>query len=718
VVPKIRILYRNRLKRYGFPLAFLLGFFLTGNCQKTDSLNKALLTANDTQKVNILLQLSDEKIKAGSFDDGEKLLNDAITASEKISNKKFLFNSQMKFAWFHHRRGNFPKSISYSEKAMTLAKQNGDSYQIAEAENLTGMNCGRLGDFNRALDHYQQALSTFEKSANEKMLGMVYTNIAGIYFDQLDYELAITYFKKVLELARKLDSKKQIGSTLNNIAAALHNQQKNKEAKEYYLQAVQVNKENNNAGNLGYNYMNLASIEVEEGNMQKAVGYNSMARELIEKEGDKYSLVQILWQAADFELEMKHIDKGVAILEKATRLSRETGSPLILERTLKQLAGAYFLKGDYKNSAASYQEYIITKDSIVNEEVRKAVTQKQMRFEFDKQLLSDSIQAAVKENFLQQKIEAGEKESALQRKMLFISFGALLLVLGLAFVIYRSYKQNKKASKIISIQKEKVEEQKLFLEIKNKEIVDSINYAKSIQEAILPAEKTLDQLLQNYFIFFRPRDIVSGDFYWAAERNGSVFLAVADCTGHGVPGAFMSMLGVSLLNEIVIERGIDNPAEILDTLRARVIMALKQEDALNRNKDGMDISLLKLDKTKSEITFSAAVNKILFWSGGELKVVQGDKQPIGLSFGVSKKFTNHVFPYKKGDMVYMMTDGFADQFGGSTGKKFKFKPFMEAIRNFSQTDIREQKIKLTGIFDSWKASHEQVDDVLVVGFKV
>ncbi|MBC7864340.1 MAG: tetratricopeptide repeat protein, partial [Bacteroidia bacterium] len=659
----------------------LLLFFLPGlvnflSAQKEDSLKKALTAAADTQKVNIYLLLSDVKNKETKFDEAENLLKQAVSKSESLSNKKFLFNSTLKYSWFYHRRGDFPKSIRFSERAFEIAKAAGDKGEIAEAENLTGMNAGRLGNFNKAIEHYLNALPIFEKNGNKKMQGMVYTNIAGIYFDQLDYEQAVKYFKKVLEIARSQDSKKQIGSSLNNIAAALHNLGKDKEAKEYYLQAVEVNKECHNNGNLGYNYMNLASIEVEEGNMKAAIEYNTMARDLIEKEGDKYSLVQILWQAADFEMEMKHVGRSVEILERCAKLSEETGSPVILERTLKQLAAAYYANGDYKNSAKNYQKYIVTKDSIVNEEVRNAVTKKQMQFEFDKQLLSDSLQQAVEKNFLHQKIEAGEKESALQRKMLFISFGALALVLGLAFVIYRSYQQNKKASKIISHQKVEVEQQKQVLEVKNKEIVDSINYAKSIQDAVLPTEKTLNDLLKNYFILFRPRDIVSGDFYWATEKNGSTFLAVADCTGHGVPGAFMSMLGVSLLNEIVNEKGIDNPAEILDLLRTRVITALKQEDLLNKNKDGMDISLLKINKEKNEITFSSAVNKILFWSAGELKIIRGDKQPIGLSAGKSIKFTNHVFPYKKGDLIYMMTDGFADQFGGTTGKKLKFKPFL------------------------------------------
>lgn len=686
--------------------------------QNTDSLLRALKTAPDTQKVNIYLRLADEYSSASKYDEAENYFRFAEKSAADLKQKEFSFRAALRYSWFFYRRGDFPKSIHKTEEALAIATANKNAEEQAEAINLIGMNKGRLGNFRQALEYYQQALPVFEKSGNAKMLGMVYTNIAGVYFDQVDYAMAIDYFKKALELAKKRNNKKLVGSTLNNIAAALQNLQKYEEAKDYYLQAVQLNKESHNMGNLAYNYMNLAAIELEEKNLQGALQYNKMAGEIFRREGDKYSIVQILSQEADLDLAMGKKQQAIATLEKAIQIADSTGSPLLAERTLRALAGAYSASGDFRKATLTYERYIETKDSIINNEVRNAVTKNQMQYEFDKQLLADSLQAAAKENFYKQEIATREKEAGMQRMLFFISIGAFALMLGLAVVIYRSNRASKKAGRIIARQKEEVEQQKLFLEIKNKEILDSITYAKSIQEAILPNEKMMRDILKEYFILFRPRDIVSGDFYWAIEKNNKTFIAVADCTGHGVPGAFMSMLGVSLLNEIVMERGVEDPASIMEILRARVIQALKQEESGNRNKDGMDISLCRIDRSSNTITFCSAVLKVLFWSQGELKIIKGDKQPIGLHGGNTLRYTNHSFDYRRGDVVYMMSDGFADQFGGSGGKKFKFRPLYELLRNHCSLAITEQKTKIASAFEAWKSGHEQVDDVCVIGVQL
>lgn len=270
-----------------------------------------------------------------------------------------------------------------------------------------------------------------------------------------------------------------------------------------------------------------------------------------------------------------------------------------------------------------------------------------------------------------------------------------------------------------------VVKQKEELEEKNKDITDSINYAKRIQEALLPAFETRKMLFPESFIFYRPRDIVSGDFYWFAEKNGKKLIAAVDCTGHGVPGAFMSMIGNSFLNEIVNERALTRPGLILDKLRHLVIRALKQSEAEGSANDGMDISLMCFSEIKADdgnmkmkVDWAGANNPLWLIRNGQCIEYKPDKRPISFSRGKELLFTNHNIELQKGDTLYVFTDGFADQFGGEKGKKFKYKQLQEVILSMQHESMQKQEEILANVFAKWKGSLEQVDDVLVIGVRV
>ncbi len=265
-----------------------------------------------------------------------------------------------------------------------------------------------------------------------------------------------------------------------------------------------------------------------------------------------------------------------------------------------------------------------------------------------------------------------------------------------------------------------VVKQKEELEEKNKDITDSINYAKRIQEAILPPMEVKEQLFPDSFILFHPRDIVSGDFYWFGEKNGKRLMAAVDCTGHGVPGAFMSMIGNSFLNEIVHERGVTQPDLILNKLRELVIHSLRQSEAENKAHDGMDISLLSFERIGTGLTvnWAGANNPLWVIRGEEWQQYNPDKRPISYSRGESISFTNHTIDLEKGDTLYIFSDGFADQFGGEKGKKFKYKQLKEKLLSFQRETMARQSELLLDAFRSWKGTLEQVDDVLIIGVRI
>ncbi|MBL0049810.1 MAG: SpoIIE family protein phosphatase [Bacteroidetes bacterium] len=268
-------------------------------------------------------------------------------------------------------------------------------------------------------------------------------------------------------------------------------------------------------------------------------------------------------------------------------------------------------------------------------------------------------------------------------------------------------------------QSEEIQKQKDIVEIKNKDITDSINYAKRIQDTILPPDNEIKRLLPESFILFLPKDILSGDFYWVDEIDDTVLVAAVDCTGHGVPGALMSIVGNNILSQSINEHRLSKPSAILDELNKGVTNTLRQKNEESKVKDGMDIVLLSLDKKTNKVAWAGANNPIYHIRNGELTETKGNKFPIGIFIGEElKHFDNHEMEVQKGDTIYLFTDGYADQFGGPKGKKFKYNQFKITLIQLQHLPMEEQRMKLLNTIRSWQGENEQVDDILVIGIKI
>ena len=397
-----------------------------------------------------------------------------------------------------------------------------------------------------------------------------------------------------------------------------------------------------------------------------------------------------------YKLALKNAYKGAELSKKITGLA----SPEILfklyeiEKKLK----------NYKKANTYLEEMMENKDSLEKLSAKEDIAKYESEKEFEIKQQLDSLKHLDEIRIQQAENRVKDEEIKSQKKIQIVLFSGIVIVVFFLLFIYKQLNTTKK--------------QKLVIEEKQQEISDSINYAKRIQDAVMTSSVYLNDTLPKSFIFFKPKDVVSGDFYWIyKDQEENIFFTVADCTGHGVPGAFMSMIGTSLLNEIIIEKGIKDTDKVLNEMRAQIIKSLGQEEE-GAQKDGMDISLCKLNMKKRTVEFSGAHNSLIHIRGEELKSYRGDHQPVGLLLGDKKPFNKHKVKLNKDDMLYIYSDGYQDQFGGERGKKYMAAKFKKQLLRISSKDEKEQLKLLSKEFSTWIQDYEQIDDVCVMGVRV
>ncbi len=411
------------------------------------------------------------------------------------------------------------------------------------------------------------------------------------------------------------------------------------------------------------------------------------------------------------------------ILEQQERLENLNREILQKEKTIEQktvILDRQVLEIGLQNEEIVKQRLEVESQEIILSEQQEQIDNQESRIN------EQSFRISEQESILIEQLKAIEK----QRLLIWFFVVALILVSGLGYFIYRGYRIKKESNRQleaknlqISQQKDEIQQQKEHAEsqrdqiaYQKKHITDSIHYALRIQTALLPSLELFSDKL-DHFVLYKPRDIVSGDFYWVAEIDSRLMIISADCTGHGVPGAFMSMLGVSFLNEIILNKGIIQPDQVINALREEIIRALKQQESASELKDGLDISVCFLDQEKRSLQFAGALSPLWIISNGELTEIKGDKMPVAIH-DTMKPFTNHWVDLKQGDTFYIFSDGFADQFGGPNQKKYLSKNFKKTLGELQEKSMYEQGAELDSVFEEWRKDIEQIDDVTVIGVRV
>jgi serine phosphatase RsbU (regulator of sigma subunit) len=733
-------------------LLFLLVFGFFVQAQEKEELIKQLSnTTEDTTKLRLLVEVSDicEISEIENYASQAVELSNKLLAKKKGNKKQILINKATglnNLGFFHHNYSQIEKAIEKYKLALSIFKEIKDTNGVIMANNNIAMLEKDIGHIDLTIQYLDKALELGLLTDNQQMLQLTYTNYSAIYSRMGMINKAIENAFKGLEIQEKIGDDYGKGYAINNIASLYYNQKDLIKAEEYFLKSLEIRKKINDEYGVTTAYNNLAiiyddlgrdslaleyyykclerriKIKNEEGIAQsysnlgsfffkgkqndKAFEYFSKAIEIRERITDKEGLSNSYQKMSNFLKSQNKIKEA----EKYGALSLKYAQELSFNEDIKNSAEVltliYERQGNYKKALEMNRLYFYMKDSLFNKETQKSIITQQINYDYNKKKLTDSLFFAkgqeVKDLALAKQDAQLQKEKT-QRLAL---YGGLFIIILFAGFVYSRFRVSQQQKLIIENQKNIVEE-------KNREILGSINYAKRIQSAILPSDKIVKECFNDSFIFYKPKDIVAGDFYWVEHKDGKTLFAAADCTGHGVPGAMVSVICNNGLNRAVREYGITDPGKILDKTREIVIQEFeKSEDDV---RDGMDIALCSLEG--NQLCYAGAHNPLWIIRGGELMETKANKQPIG-EFENKESYTTHTFELEKGDSIYIFSDGFVDQFGGEKGKKFKTANLKKMLISIQNESMQTQKQILEDVFNEWKGKMEQVDDVCLLGVRV
>lgn len=697
----------------------------------------------DTTQANILIALCNAYVREKN--DVLILQNywpKLMTISQQLKFKKGIGSAYYNMGLSSTGKGDFDQAINYFFKGLKIFKEIGNKRGESACLHNIGNVRNNQGKYTSAIQYTLKAAKIREEIKDKVGSASSYNNIGVTYYYIGDYSQALNYFFKSLKLKEEVKDDLGISFSYLNIGSVFHDLGKYKEAMEYKEKALKLKIKLGDKAGEAYIYTYMAGVKTTEKNYQEALVYNLKSMKLREEIEDKQGINQSLVYIGDNYLAQKKYNEALSYYSKALKSTSELGDKVNLINAYNGIGNANEQKKNYNEALRCYKEaltisaeakyktglmdsytnlasvneklqnfkealrynklYSVIKDSSLNEKSLQQTTELNTRYEVDKK--EKEILLLTKDQQLKDKTL---KEQRLIRIGLMTGLGLFLI---LSFLLYNRYRFKQRANLVL-------EKQKLEIHQKNVLITDSIDYAKTIQEAILPDEEQLQACFRDYFILYKPKAIVSGDFYWVGRHGGTVLCAVADCTGHGVPGAFMSLLGNNILENIIQTNQDINPGSILSTLNEQILKRFSKEKITEDVKHAMDIALISLDKKNMQLQYAGAKNSLYIIRENELTEIKADKMSTGV-IGKGNHFvqyTNHNCPVKMNDVLYLFSDGFPDQKGGPDKKKFYYQPFKDLLLSIHHLPFKEQQQQLNIVIENWMNGTEQIDDILIMG---
>ena len=709
---------------------FLFIYCVVSAQNRLDSLTKVLQTvSNDTDKVKTLLKIS---LSYGSNDPGKafEYCDRAVTVTENANynrtnkgNKRIAASAYRSKGVASYFLGNYSQAIKLLQVSLKMSEDVGDKIGCSSAYGWLGNTYYSKGDFEKALQYLLSALKLQEELGNKVGLAGSMNGIANIYRIRKELNKALEYYFKSLEIRKKVDDKVNEAYTYNNIGLVYAEADSLDKSLFYHLKCLQIVKQYDDKKGMANSYGNIGDVYQKQKKFRDALVYLFKSLEISTEIGDKngkcasyYEIGKAYEGSGDYKNAGSYFDKSVLI-------GKEIEDRDAVKDNYQALAGIYYKSNDHKKAMKYYESYALLKDSLLNRGNDEHM--QEMQASFDTEQKQKEIELLQKDKSIRD-LQLSKQEASIKRQRIIIYavIGGLLLVIALIFVVLRGNKNRKKANLGLERKNSEIELQKQLIEEKTNQITDSIDYASTIQNAILPPEKKIKTYFPDSFVLFLPKDVVSGDFYWLhgvsskkaessvqSEKNtglqttsDSILFATIDCVGHGVPGAFMSIMANGMLESSVIEKS-SEPSLILDELN-ETVKGLNSKSANKQVKYGLDLALMNYDAKKMEVKF-AGTNTPLIIIGKDKAVIklEPDNKEIGKS---DKNYRSSSVKVNKGDMIYLFTNGFSRHYSG----------FSDLLTSVSGYDSAEQKENLRSEFLKWRENNEQEDDVLLIGIRI
>lgn len=642
----------------------------------------------------------------------------------------------------YYNLDEFKKSIEYYLKEIEIMEQVKDIRGLALSYYRLGRTHRTIGNSQLALEQYQKSLKYSEQqndrksiAANNTEIGFIYESLSrsllAVEENKVNFTKALSFHQTALDIYTEDNDISMIAESTNNIANIYSRLATNQFVAKYgefwddsihmlkipedtlmtafestfsyYNKALDIYEETGKIRLIAPVRINLGSHYIYTRNWQKVDEHLSKGLALARQINSQYDVALALFHYGEYYFRLNDLPRAEQSLLQNLEISENLGVKDFMMHAHQKLGKIYERTGNLPKALKHIKEYNRVKDELFSEQSQKVITEMQTKYETEKK----------EQEIKNLNIESELQHSVIQRQKLTIaiSIAGIIVILAFAGLLINMVRQKQRANKIL-------EEKNILISHQKQEITDSIRYASRIQNAILPSATIMHESLNDSFVLFLPRDIVSGDFYWFTRRGNKMVVVAADCTGHGVPGAFMSMLGVSFLYEIVNKEGVMRPAKILDMLRQFVKLTLSQTGKKDEQKDGMDISLCMLDLENMKLEWAGAYNPLLLIRNEEIIEYKANKMPVAIHITDHLPFTNHEIDLKLDDVFYMYSDGFADQFGGESGRKYMSKRLKNFLLEIHKKPMEEQKELLHQEHLAWRGNSEQIDDIVMVGIRV
>ncbi|TAE73231.1 MAG: tetratricopeptide repeat protein [Bacteroidetes bacterium] len=637
---------------------------------------------------------------------------------------------------FFYLSTSFEKAFIEIKKSLTLSKKIKYWQGETRANDVIGSIYVQSGDYATGLQYKLEALKIYEKKKDVKGIATICNNIGVLYFRKGDYDLALKYYEQAYQISKDLNDENAQAIYTLNIGEVYQMQGKFEKAIEFEKKTLQLSQKKPLNDNTAYAYGIIGKVYEDKKEWKDAENYYQKALDIFIKLSIDEAIIEYLFYLSRTYLKQNNSKKALELAKRSLQLAKKNNEKT-WEKQNYELLGDIYAKDNNFNEAFKYQKiYLKLRDSLVTTETQIKTAHLQTIYDSDKK------QAQI--DILTRDKEIQNDKIVFRNLVLLIVVFVLISVAILSGLLFRNNRQKQKTNKELMLKNQEINQQKeeiltqrdnlqdLNEEISaqkdeiekiNHDIIDSINYAQNIQKAILPVREEIYQIFPEHFILFKPRDIVSGDFYWFQylEEENKTFLAAVDCTGHGVPGAFMSMLSNQLLYEVIISNKIYTPNLILEQLRIEIRRALHQSSS--KAKDGMDISLVCIDHNAKKMHFSGAGNPLIYFQNNELNEVKGDISSIGgTQRDKERAFTTHTIDISLPTIIYLFSDGFQDQFGGERGRKFMYKYLKQILTELQTLRLDAQEKELEDILNKWRFGHnnpqKQIDDILMLGVKI